>query len=192
MRKPIVAIDMDDTIVFLMKAIMKDHNEKHPDHVLAYEQLAAFRHEIFHPDYDILGHLNKRETYEALELMDEHVVPEIKKLHELYDVIIVTSAFPEAVPGKWDWMQKHLPFIPQKNFITCGRKDLINADILIDDAIHNVRDWVASHRPAIVLSHHWNQELRTLPLVTMTDGWVDMADKVTNIFMLLDYQTASA
>lgn len=184
MRKPIIAIDMDDTIVFLMKAIMRNHNELHPDHALTYEQMAAFKHEIFHPEYNVLDHLELPETYEALELMDEYVIPEIKKLHEKYDVIIVTSAFPSSVPGKWKWMQEHLPFIPQKNFITCGRKDIINADLLIDDAIHNVEDWVASNRPAIVPNHHWNQELKGMTLVTMVDSWKDMCKIVEQVLFM--------
>jgi 5'(3')-deoxyribonucleotidase len=184
MRKPIIAIDMDDTLVYLMKAIMKHHNVLHPDHALHYSQMVAFDESMLHPSYDKYAFLKSPNTYVHLELIDEHVVSEIKKLHEKYDVIIVTSAFPEAVPGKWEWMQKQLPFIPHKNFCTFSRKDLINADLLIDDAIHNVKDWVATTRPAIVPSHHWNQELRTLPLVTMVDGWKDMCEIVDNVMYM--------
>lgn len=184
MRKPIIAIDMDDTMVFLMKAIRTHHNTLHPDHALTYEEMAAFKHEVFHPDYDLMEYLQTESSYTDLELMDEYVVPEIKKLHEKYDVIIVTSAFAGAVSGKWKWMQKYLPFIPHKNFITCGRKDLVNADVLIDDAIHNVHDWTASNRPAIVPSHHWNQELKGTTLVTMVDGWKDMCKIVEQVLFM--------
>jgi 5'(3')-deoxyribonucleotidase len=72
MRKPIIAIDMDDTIVFLMKAIMKHHNDNHTEHILAYENMAAFKHDVFHPDYDIMAYLKSNDTYRHLELMDEY------------------------------------------------------------------------------------------------------------------------
>lgn len=183
MRKPIIAIDMDDTMVFLMKAVMNDHNRKHPDYMLRYDQMIAFDESMLHPDYDKYAFLKGEDTYYHLEMVDEYVVPEIKKLHKKYDVIIVTSAFPETVLDKWRWMETYLPFIPHDNFFTGKRKDLINADILIDDAIHNVNKWVGSdsNRPAIVPSHHWNQELRTLPLVTMKEGWKDMCEVVDNV-----------
>jgi 5'(3')-deoxyribonucleotidase len=181
MSKKIVAVDMDDTMVYLMKAIMKHHNELHPDAKLEYKDMAAFRHDVFHPDYEIMDLLVKPETYADLELFDEHVIDEMKKLNEEYDVIIVTSAFPEAVPGKWIWMQKYLPFIPQRNFITASRKDLIQADILIDDAIHNVEDWVKSGRPAIVPMHHWNEELLGLEGVIPIYGWHGMKEIVDNV-----------
>jgi 5'(3')-deoxyribonucleotidase len=184
MRKPIIAIDMDDTIVFLMKAIMKHHNDNHTEHILAYENMAAFKHDVFHPDYDIMAYLKSNDTYRHLELMDEYVVPEIKKLHEKYDVVIVTSAFAEGVLGKWEWLQENLPFIPHKNFITCSRKDLLNADVLIDDAIHNVKDWIASNRPAVVPSHHWNQELKGMTLVTMVDGWKNVYEIVEQVLFM--------
>lgn len=180
-RKKIIAVDMDDTLVYLMKRIMEHHNVLHPDHQLKYEQMAAFKHEVFHPDYDVLEYLNDPATYESLELVDEYVVPELKKLNEKYDVIIVTSAFPNAVPGKWAWMEKYLPFIPHRNFCTFSRKDLIQADLLIDDAIHNVVDWVKTGKPVLVPSHHWNQELEKLNGVTMIYGWHGVSDIVDHI-----------
>lgn len=185
MEKPIIAVDMDDTLVYLMKAIMEDHNRLHPDHKLEYKQMIAFDESMFHPDYNKYAYLNNPSTYEELELLDEHVVPEMKKLNEKYDVIIVTSAFPQAVPGKWNWMQKYLPFIPHRNFCAFSRKDLISADLLIDDAIHNVEDWSAKNRPAIVPTHHWNQELKQLPLVTMVEGWQNMSQVVDNVMYMV-------
>lgn len=190
MYKPIVAVDMDDTLVWLMKAIMEDHNRKYPMHAVKYSDMAAFQTHMFHPDYDKMEFFAGKETFFNLELMDEYVVPEMKKLHDLYEVWIVTSAFPEAVYDKWRWVQKYLPFIPYKNFFITQQKDKLAADILIDDAIHNVQPWAETGRPVIVPSHHWNQELRNLPLVTMVDSWNGMADTVTNIFKLLDYQIA--
>jgi 5'(3')-deoxyribonucleotidase len=181
MNKKIVAVDMDDTLVYLMKRIQEHHNTLHPDHQLTYEQMAAFKHEVFHDEYDVMEFLHTPETYESLELIDEYVVEEMKKLNEDYDVIIVTSAFAEAVPGKWKWMQQYLPFIPHRNFITASRKDLIRADILIDDAIHNVHDWVETGRPVIVPIHHWNEELVTVEGVTPVYGWHGMKEIVDSI-----------
>jgi 5'(3')-deoxyribonucleotidase len=179
---------MDDTMVFLMKAIHADHNKKFPEHQISYEQMKAFEYDMFHPDYDCLAFMKEEpEIFFNLELVDEYVIPEIKKMNEEFDVIIVTSAFAEVVLDKWRWMEKHLPFIPHRNFITTARKDLVNADILIDDAIHNIKDWVASGRTAIVPRHHWNHELANLPLVVMFDGWEGMCERVSNLVQMMEF-----
>lgn len=187
MSKKIIAIDMDDTLCWLMRALMEDHNRKFPEHELEYEELVAFDESNFHPDYDKFEYFDTPGTFLNLELMDEYVVPEMKKLCEEYDVLIVTSSFPKAVSDKWDWLQEHLPFIPHSNFCTFSRKDLIEADLLIDDAIHNVEKWVAKGKPAIVPHHHWNEELDNLSGVTMVYGWHGMKEIVD--FVLTDIKS---
>ena len=63
MTKKIIAVDMDDTILSLMKAIQADHNQKHPDHPLAYHQMVAFDDSMFHPEYDKMDFFNKPGTF---------------------------------------------------------------------------------------------------------------------------------
>lgn len=180
-KKKIVAVDMDDTLLWLMKALMEDHNRKFPTHIVKYEDMIAFDESNLHPDYNKYEYFDTPGTFFNLEIMDEYVVEEMRKLSIDYDVVIVTSSFPKAVPDKWAWIEKHLPFIPFKNFIVCSRKDLVQADILIDDAIHNVKDWVATGRPAIVPHHHWNEELEELNGVTMIYGWHGMKEIVDHV-----------
>lgn len=180
--KKIVAVDMDDTILWLMKAIHADHNNKHPEAAVEYKNMVAFDDSMLHPDYDKIDFFATPGTFRNLEIMDEHVIDELEKINESYDLIIVTSAFAHSVPDKWEWLQEHMPFITQKKFITCSRKELIQADILIDDAIHNVKPWVKTGRPAIVPSHHWNQELSELPGVTMIYGWHGVKEILDDIF----------
>jgi 5'(3')-deoxyribonucleotidase len=183
MRKKIVAVDMDDTILWLMKEIMKDHNDRFPDHLLEYKDMIAFDESMMHPEYNKMNFFEKPGSFRNLEIMDEYVVDELRKINQDYDLIIVTSAFAHSVPDKWEWLQEHLPFITKDKFITASRKYLINADILIDDAIHNVLDWTTTGRPAIVPSHHWNQKLLTLNnnRITMIYGWHGVKEIVDNI-----------
>lgn len=182
-KKKLIALDMDDTIVYLMKAMMEDHNAKYPDCLLTYDQVIAFDETMFHPEYNKYDYFKTPGVFFDLQPVDEFVLDEIKKLHEAYDLIIVTSAFAESVHDKWRWIQTYLPFIPHENFCTFSRKDLIQADILIDDAIHNVKPWVAKGRPAFVLSHHWNQELRDLEGVHMFNSWHGLKEKIDAVLL---------
>ncbi len=64
----------------------------------------------------------------------------VKWLSEHYEIFIVTSAmeFKYSMEDKYDWLQKYFPFLPWKNFVFCGRKDMIIADYLIDDHVSNL------------------------------------------------------
>ena len=104
-------------------------------------------------------------------------------IHEDYDLLIVTSAFASTVYDKWRWIQTHLPFVPFQNFITTNRKDLIQADILIDDAKHNVEEWIKTGRPALVPKHHWNEDLGNLDGVRLFDSWKGIKDHIDAIFI---------
>ena len=46
--------------------------------------------------------------------------------------------FRNCLEDKYDWLQKYFPFLSWKNFVFCGRKDMILADYLIDDHVKNL------------------------------------------------------
>jgi len=65
------------------------------------------------------------------------------KLHGEYELFIVTAAmeFRASLEDKYDWLQKHLPFIPWSHYVFCGDKSIVAADYMIDDHPHNLRDF---------------------------------------------------
>ena len=40
---------------------------------------------------------------------------------------------PSSFDGKYEWLQKNFPFIPTSRIVFCGDKNIINADVLVDD-----------------------------------------------------------
>ena len=42
--------------------------------------------------------------------------------------------FPGSFNEKYQWLQENMPFISPLNYVFCGDKSIINADILIDDS----------------------------------------------------------
>jgi 5'-nucleotidase len=52
-----------------------------------------------------------------------------------HDIFIASAAMevPSSFAAKFLWMEKHFPFIPPSRIVFCGDKNIINADILIDD-----------------------------------------------------------
>lgn len=65
------------------------------------------------------------------------VMAEICSVTSGYNVLIVTKPWPTSkicIPEKLEWISNHLPFFDQGNVIFCGHKDLLHADIMIDDS----------------------------------------------------------
>ena len=64
----------------------------------------------------------------------------LKKLNEQYRVFIVSSAteFPNSLIEKQSWLNEHFPFIGWQQMVFCGSKEIIKADIMIDDHFKNL------------------------------------------------------
>ncbi len=64
----------------------------------------------------------------------------IKDLMTDHEVFITTAAmeFRASLEDKYDWLQRHFPFIHWRNFVFCGDKSVIRADYMIDDHAANL------------------------------------------------------
>ncbi len=84
----------------------------------------------------------------------------VNELRKFGEVIIATSPFksPNWIPERLEWLEKHFGF---KHDEVCvwSKKHLIRADVLIDDAFHNVLEFPGK---SLLLNHPWNQA-ETLP-----------------------------
>lgn len=177
MKKPIVAIDMDDTLCHLVPRAIHYHNELFPSLQLALDHITSFDLSgIWHPECSEEMFFGRPGLYEELELFDEHTVEEVRKMTEIYDVIIVTAARPASVPEKWRWLQRHLPFIPFDNFFVAKRKYLLDFDLLIDDGPHNLLAAREAGKETILIPRPWNAPIQ--PEFCVKDGWEGMFDLV--------------
>jgi 5'-nucleotidase len=64
----------------------------------------------------------------------------LHKLNDLYKIIVVSLAteFPFCLTDKQLWMHDNFPFISWKQLVFCGDKNIIKADIMIDDHFKNL------------------------------------------------------
>lgn len=70
----------------------------------------------------------------------EHSQRVILKLSEHYKIFIVSAAmeFPNSLVEKQLWLNEHFPFIGWQQMVFCGSKEIIKADIMIDDHFKNL------------------------------------------------------
>lgn len=98
-----------------------------------------------------------------------------------HDVLIVTAVpkcAPVAYEGKMAWIRRHLPFFDLENFITMKRKDLVDADILIDDGEHNLDAFSSKdpdHHWAIAFDRPWNRKAGTC---YRANDWNEVIERV--------------
>jgi len=82
----------------------------------------------------------------------------VEALTARYEVFITTAAMdvPCSFTPKFDWLQRHFPFIPTSNIVFCGDKSIILADYLIDD---NIRHLTKFHGEGIIYTapHNVNE-----------------------------------
>lgn len=64
----------------------------------------------------------------------------LMKLKDLYKIIVVSLAteFPYCLTDKQFWLHDNFPFISWKQIVFCGDKNIIKADIIIDDHFKNL------------------------------------------------------
>ena len=132
-----IAIDMDEVIVDTLPRhigwYVRDHGPGlHADHiqgrriydVVPAEHVERMRDYTFHPEF-----------FADLEVMTG-ALEAVETLSKHYEIFIATAAmdYPHSFLHKYAWLQKHLPFIPPRNYVYCGDKSIIHADFLIDDS----------------------------------------------------------
>jgi 5'(3')-deoxyribonucleotidase len=79
---------------------------------------------------------------------------------------------PSSFDAKYKWLQQHFAFIPTSRIVFCGDKNIINADVLVDDRSRHFREFrgtgilfTAPHNAtetAHLRADNWNDVMRIL------------------------------
>lgn len=136
-----ILIDMDDTIEHLLSTWIKCLNSRYKtsvkqDEVTQWDLQVAFpsltKEQIHAP-------LEEESFWQQVEPTDgaaEVIQWMMEQGHEVY--IVTASAYRTIKPKMEQVLFKHFPFLTWNNVIITNHKQMINGDILIDDAPHNL------------------------------------------------------
>ena len=140
-QKTVICIDMDDTIVNLLESWVKVLNQKHGTFVQV-EQITDWDITKFFPM------LSPNQIFEPLYQEDfwrnvkpkKDAVSYIKHLiDDGYRIYICTNSNYKTLKVKLDEVLfKHFIYFSPNDIIVTSNKQLIDADILIDDGVHNL------------------------------------------------------
>ena len=112
----------------------------------------------------------------------------IRELADRHDVYIVTAAMdvPCSFDAKYQWLQRHFPFIPPSQIVFCGDKGIIDADYLIDDRARHFARF--NGRPLLFSAPHNAAETR-YPRV---GSWAEVRELFARIDRALVAPSATA
>lgn len=136
MRKRI-AIDMDETICDTLTRHLDWYNTEFQQSLTKADLYAT---KIYHKVPE--AHLARVRAYPDIPAFFDDIPPYenaievIRELHDSYDIVIATAAMehPTSFAPKYEWLVTYLPFLSPMNFVFCGKKNVVQADYLIDDS----------------------------------------------------------
>jgi 5'(3')-deoxyribonucleotidase len=131
-----IAVDMDEVIADAFSKHLSHYNQRvganlTPE-MVSKQGLGALIPAELREHYHAVPHVDG--FFADLKVMEgsQEALLELSRNHDIY----ITSAAME-VPGsfadKFQWMETQFPFIPPSRIVFCGDKEIVNADVLIDD-----------------------------------------------------------
>lgn len=141
-----ILIDMDDVITktdwftgieqFTKEKLDRSYPGFHLEEILSPDDQKRF-----------FDNFDKINFYNFAELLDDcyEVMEELSKQYDIYICSTFTwsGVLDKAswhLKNKYDYLYKHLPFIHPDKYIFCSNKNIIKADVRIDDRIENLRN----------------------------------------------------
>jgi 5'(3')-deoxyribonucleotidase len=141
-----VAVDSDGVICDLESAWLQWYRH-HYDPTMTYEKFfdkwdidQSVPAEVGMKVFDALstGVFSRLKAYDG-------AIRALNELNEIANVYIVTSAngIPSAMADKANWYKQNVPFIDvKKQLVIMGDKSRFRADIMIDDRLKNITDFL--------------------------------------------------
>ena len=105
----------------------------------------------------------------------------VRELSSFSEVFFVTSVPPECMTARAKRLMEDFPEVPSGNILIGTRKDVVNLDILLDDAAHNISSSQASY--PVLMRRPWNSSLSGLLSVNSYSDFVHMAKIIGKSFL---------
>ena len=131
-----ILVDMDGVLADVYARFFDLHEEEtgiriSADDVIGLKEADAFPGQ--------LKWVNSIGFFRTVPVM-EGSIEMLEKLNKKYEVVVISMAteFPVSLTDKRLWLQDYYPFIRWTQMVFCGNKNLIIADIMIDDHLKNL------------------------------------------------------
>lgn len=174
-----VLVDMDDTIEYLLPAWTEWINTRYgtsvqPDEITDWNVQNFFpalsRDEVYAPLFD-------NDFWSTVKPREDAILYLPKIMDLGFNLYICTTSNYQTIRIKLqNIIDRYFPFIPWERVITTTNKQLLNADILVDDGVHNLVGG-AYKKILMSASHNKNYNAHDNDMIRVYD-WKEAYEKI--------------
>jgi 5'-nucleotidase len=170
-----IAVDMDEVIADAFAKHLRQYNHQAganlTSELVSKKGLGALIPHERREEFNAIPHADG--FFADLEVIagSREALLELSRSHDIY-IASAAMEVPSSFGDKFQWMEKNFPFIPPSRIVFCGNKNIINADVLIDDRSRHFEGFrgtgilfTAPHNAAEaadVRANNWNEVLEIL------------------------------
>ena len=179
MLRPKIGLDWDDVTAPFNSIAINMANEKYQyENPLRFEEITSWAN---------TGRTSViKEFYFNEELYRRQVVTEktkkcVRQLMKIADVYFITAVYPQFMGIRAAQIMEAFPELPPENIILGNAKNLVQFDIILDDAIHNVLESPATY--PVLMRQPWNWKMTGLLSVNNMSDFVYLVKQIINAAM---------
>lgn len=177
MLRPKIGLDWDDVTAPFNSIAIAMANEKYQmDPPLTLEEIDSWEN---------TGRTSViKEFYQNAELYRRQEVPErtkkaVRRLMEIADVYFITAVMPDFMGVRAKQILEAFPELPHENIILGNAKNLVQFDIILDDAIHNILETPAAY--PVMMRKPWNWKMTGLLSVNHMTEFVQLVRQIIKV-----------
>lgn len=174
--KPIIGIDMDDTIENLLIYWVEMLNETYGTNV-NWKDIKGWIVSDYFPTLtndQVIGMLSNEELWRRVQPKSDAQRYVKQLIDEGYPVYICTSSHFGTVEMKMkEVLFKYFPYLKWSQVIVCAKKQICNFDILIDDYYKNLID--GPYKGILITTPaNKDEDLSKYPYIIRKDNWEEI------------------
>lgn len=169
-EKPLVCFDLDGVVADLVSKWLAHYNRDWADNLTPADITAWEWDRFVKPECGkrIYHYLSRPGFFADLAPLPG-AIDGLRQLHERAEIVVLSASPQNALRDKWRWVEKHVPFLKRRNIILTYRKDLVRADVHIDDAPKNLTRFAGIRA---LFDYPYNRDFHAAWRV---DGWQEFA-----------------
>lgn len=136
-----IAVDMDEVIADALGALLERYNRDRNANFTKTDVRGKWLWQVLPPGGHAMieSYLQSEDFFEDLPVIPGSQEA-LRRISQRYEVFVATAAmaFPSSFGAKYRWLRRHFDFLNPQNFVFCGDKSILHADVLIDDMPRNL------------------------------------------------------
>ncbi|MDF2879704.1 MAG: hypothetical protein K0R54_261 [Clostridiaceae bacterium] len=156
-KKLHIILDSDGVLLDCMKKVLEKYNKEYGTDIKYENILAGNLKKVQLPGTDMNKYFNEKGFFRNLEPLPDSQYYVAKLIEDGHDIVVATASPVCAILDKIECIKECYPTIPEENIIPISRKDLLFADIALDDGLHNIV--VSKSKYPTIFDQPWNRML---------------------------------